>query len=176
MKSLLKSKKSKKGSIIDVAFLLVAILGIAIFILIVGYIFPQITGAIKTNSPIGNNSASVTALDSSDHTASMLDTIFLIVFIGLSISVLISSFFIDSSPILIPVYIIALGILIIFAVVAENVYESFANSATFAATASTHTITNYIMSHLIMVAIGVGVLSMVLIFAKPKGNGGYGGY
>jgi hypothetical protein len=176
MKSLLKSKKSKKGSIVDVAFLLVAILGIAIFILIVGYIFPQITGAIKTNSPIGNNTASVAALDSSDNIISRFDYIFLTIFVGLSISVLISSFFIDSSPILIPVYIIALGILIIFAVVAENIYESFAESATFAATAATHPITNYVMSHLIMVAIGVGVLSMVLIFAKPKGNSGYGGY
>jgi len=164
----------KKGSIIDVAFLLIAILGLAIFILIVGYVFPQITTAIKT-SPIGNNTASVAALDSTDNIVGRFDIIFLIIFMGLSISVLITSFFIGSSPILIPVYVIALSILMIFAAVVENVYDAFATNSTFIATAATHPITGYILSHLIMTAIGIGVLSMVLIFAKPRGQqtGGY---
>ena len=162
-----------KGSIIDIAYLLVAILGTAIFILIVGYIYPQITAQIKT-SDIGNNSASVAALNSTDTIVTRFDSVFLAIFVGLSIAVLITSFFIDSSPILIPVYIIALGILIIFAVVAENVYAGFSADTTLAATAATHTITNYILTHLVMVAIGIGVLSMILIFAKPRGNIGRG--
>lgn len=165
---------TKKGSIIDVAFLLVAVLGLAIFILVVGYIFPQITAGIKT-SAIGSNTASVAALDSTDNIVSRFDTVFLIIFIGLAISVLVSSFFIGSSPILIPIYIIALSILMIFAAVVEKVYDAFATNVTFVATAATHPITGYILSHLIMAAIGIGVLSMVLIFAKPGGQnqGGY---
>ena len=161
----------KKGSIIDIAYLLVAILGIGIFILIVGYVYPQITSQIK-GSEVGNNSASVTALASTDNIVSRFDSIFLIIFIGIAISVLITSFFIDSSPILIPVYIIALAILITFAVIAEHVYTGFAENADMAATALNHPITSYILSHLVFVAIGVGVLSMILIFAKPRGTSG----
>jgi len=165
----LKNYLNKKGSIIDVAFLLVAVLGLAIFILIVGYVFPQITSQIGA-SDVGNNTASMTALNSSDNVTARFDGIFLIIFIGLAISVLITSFFIESSPILIPIYVIALGLLIIFAVVVENIYESFANANTFIVIAESHPITQYIMSHLVMIAIGVGVLSMILIFAKPRGN------
>jgi hypothetical protein len=162
----------KKGSILDIAFLLVFALGFAIFILIAGYIFPQITNEIKTNSPIGDNNNSVQALNATDNITLRFDTIFLMIFAGLSIAIFITSFFIDSSPILIPVYIIALGLLMIFAVVAENIYEDFSQVSTFSSIAALHPITNYIMSNLVMSAIAVGVLSMVLIFAKPKGYSG----
>ena len=171
----LKLGKDKKGSIIDIAFLLVAILGVAIFILIVGYVFPQITSKIK-GSDIGTNANSVVALDTSDNVVGRFDAIFLTIFVGIVISVLITSFFIDSSPILIPIYIIAMAILVIFAVAAEHIYEAFAGADTFSAVAATHPITGYIMAHLVMVAIGVGVLSMILIFAKRGGGGQYGGY
>jgi hypothetical protein len=163
----------KKGSITDIAFVLVAILGTAIFLLIAGYIFPRITAQMKT-SQLGNNSYSVAALNSTDDIASRFDYLYIIIFVGLSISVLVSSFFIDSHPILIPIYIIALGLLVIFAVVSEHVYEAFENSDTFSATASTHPMTNYIMSHLVMIAIGLGVLSMILIFSKTPGGYGRG--
>jgi len=164
--------ENKKGSIVDIAFILVAILGLAIFILIVGYVFPQITSQIKT-SAIGNNTASVAALNSSNDITARFDTIFLIIFVGLSISVLVTSFFIESSPILIPIYIIALGLLIIFASVSETVYNNFAESPTFSSVALSHPITGYIMSNLIMVSIAIGVLSMILIFAKPRGGGAF---
>jgi len=167
-----KIKRNKRGSIIDIGFLLIAILGLALFILIVGYVFPQITSQVKT-SEIGTNADSVKALDSSDNIILRFDGIFLAIYIGIAISVLITSFFIDSSPILIPVYIIGLGIMIIFAVVAENVYENFAENGTLLAVAASHTITNYIMSHLILITIGLGVLSMILIFAKPNRGGPY---
>ena len=39
---------NKKGSVIDIAFLIVVVIGLSIFILIVGKVFPAITSQIKT--------------------------------------------------------------------------------------------------------------------------------
>jgi len=159
---------NKRASIVDVAFLLVVVLGLGIFILVVGKVFPMITDQIG-DSEIGTNANSVEALDATDKIAGKGDMVFMFIFVGLTISIFITSFFIESSPILVPIYIIALGLLIIFAVVAENVYESFTDTDTFSAVAATQPVTAFIMTHLVMIAIGVGVISMVLIFAKPRG-------
>ncbi len=165
------NKQQKKGSIVDIAFFLVVILGLAIFILIVGKIYPEITNQIK-QSDIGDNANSVEALDTTEYIAGKGDMVFIFIFSGLIMAVLITSFFIDSSPILIPVYIISLGLLIIFSVVSENVYDSFSTNPSFSTVAATQPIAAFIMTHLVMVSIGVGVLSMILIFAKPRGYGG----
>lgn len=163
--------KSKRASIVDVAFLLVVVLGLGIFIMVVGKVFPMITQQIGL-SEVGDNANSVEALDKTDEIAGKGDMIFIFIFSGLVIAVLITSFFIESSPILVPIYIIALALLIIFAVVSENIYEAFTDTTTFSAVAATQPITNFIMTHLVMISIGVGVLSMVLIFAKPRGQVG----
>jgi hypothetical protein len=162
---------NKRGSIVDIAFLLVVAMVHSIFLLVVSYVFPQITAGISA-SPIGNLTSSQSALNSTNTIAGSGNMVFLTIFIGLCITVLITSFFIDSSRILVPIYIIGVGFLILFAVIVENVYEGFAESATFAATAATQPTIDFIMNHLVAIAIGVGVLSMILIFAKSGGVGG----
>lgn len=157
--------KNKKGSIVDIAFLMVAIFGLAIFILVVGFVFPQITDKIS-ESAIGENNDSLQALEASEGITQRFDVVFLTIFSGLVFAVLITSFFIDSHPIFIPVYIIALGLLALFAVIAENIYEAFSLSDQLSSTAATYPIVNFIMLNLVYVAIGAGIMSMVLIFAK----------
>jgi len=163
--------ENKRGSIVDIAFLIVFLLGFAIFILVAGYVIPQITGALDS-SEIGNNTASHNALTYTENLTTRFDGILLVMFIGLTIGIFITSFLIDSSPIFIPIYIILLAFILIFAVVVENVYEGF-NTGALASTFAEHTMTNYIMTHLIFIAIAVGCLSMILIFARPRiGVGG----
>ena len=72
---------NKKGSIVDIAFLLVTALGLGIFLLIVGYVFPQITSQIG-DSDIGTLNSSMSALNTTDTVAGSGNMIFLTVFIG----------------------------------------------------------------------------------------------
>lgn len=166
-------KLRKKGSIVDVAFLIVVLLGFSIFFLIVAKVFPTITNQISLTE-IGSNEASVSALESTENTVGEGDMVFLFIFTGLVMAIFITSFFIDSSPILIPVYIIALALLLIFSAVSENVYHSFSEHPTFSEVSPNHPVINYIMEHLFLISIAVGVLSMILIFAKPRGYSGGG--
>jgi hypothetical protein len=167
--------QNKRGSIVSIAFLVVFLFAFAIFILIAGYVVPQITGALS-DSEIGNNSASQGALTYTENLTQRFDGILLVMFIGLTIGVLITSFMIDSNPIFIPIYILLLAILVLFAAVVENIYEAF-NTGVLASTYAQHTITNFLMSHLVYISIAVGCLSMILIFARPRaGMGGSTAY
>jgi hypothetical protein len=165
--------KNKRGSISDIAFLIIFLIGFAIFILVAGYVVPQITGALD-DSPIGNNSASHSALSFTESLAGRFDNILLIMFVGIVIGVFITSFMIESNPIFVPIYILLLGFLVLFAVIMENVYEAF-NTGVLASTYATHTMTNYLLTHLVYITIAVGCLSMILIFARPRIFSGMGG-
>lgn len=163
------ARLNKRGSIQDVIFILIALLGLSIFILIVAYVFPQIYTQIKA-SPIGNNTDSAQALDKGISIAGSLDKVFLIIFVGLVISLMVTSYNIYSRPVFVPIYIILLALTVTIAAVGQYVYERFTTGTVFSATSLAQQAMHYTMTNLIIVAVGMGVLSMILIFAKPAGS------
>ena len=157
---------SKRGSIVDIAFIIIALLGLAIFIVVIGYVYPQITTAIR-GTPIGNNTASAQALNQVDTGIGRMDNIFLIIFVGLTVALFVTSYKIDSSPALMPIYIILLALLVIIGITAQYVFEKFTEIPTFQPTAVLDIMMSKIMGNLTVISIVLGVISMVLIFAKP---------
>jgi hypothetical protein len=164
---------NKKGSIVDIIFLIITLLGLAILIIVMMKVFPAITAQLKV-SAINESAGSVAALDKTDSIVFGLDYIFLVIFAGLSIGIFITSYKIDSSPGLMVVYIILLALLVAISAIMQFVYGSFSTANELAGLASTYSpMMDNIMSHLIIASIGVGIVSFVLIFAKPRGGGGY---
>jgi len=162
---------NKTGSIQDIFFFLVMILGIALFILIVGYFVTEVTSQME--STVLNESAPTrTMLNYSDSIVSKLDYVFLIIFVGLIIGILISSFMIESHPIFVPIYTFLLGFAVVVGVIMGHVYDKFTENVDLAATAATHTFTSAIMDNFVKIIIGVGILSMIIIFAKARGREG----
>jgi hypothetical protein len=165
----LRKLSNKKGSIQDVLFVIIALLGLSIFILIVAYVFPQIYTQIQA-SPIGNNTDANQALNKGISIAGSLDKIFLIIFVGLTIALMVTSYNIYSKPALIPIYIIILAIMITISAVAQYVYQRFTDGTVFETVGAAQQIINYTMNNLILISLGLGVLSFILIFAKPAGS------
>lgn len=161
--------RNKKGSIIDIAFIIIALFGLAIFIGVIVYVFPQITTQISA-SPLGNNSASAAALDTTESLMDRMGSVFLIIFVGLTIGVFITAYQIDSSPAFIPLYIILLALLITVASVIQYSYNAFEDNSVLGTTQNA--MVSLLMSKLVLIAVGIGVMSMILIFAKPKPYGG----
>jgi len=162
---------TKKGSIGDVLFFIVTIFAIVLFLLFVSYIVPQITNTLRT-SEINESSGSRTALDKADEMAGSLDTIFLTIFSILLMGVLISSFMIEAHPIFIPIYIIMLIMAIVVGAILNNIHEEFIANSELAATAADQTFANRIMDNYVLIIIVVSLLSMILIFGKPRLGGG----
>jgi hypothetical protein len=163
MKSILRNR-NRKG-MYDLLIFIVVITSIALFVLILSYVLPQITSALR-NSPLNTSQMAVDTLNRSDQITNSLNYIFLVLFIGLTLGMIISSAMISTSKIFIPIFIIFFIIDIIVGVIMNNVYEAFKAEPTFAASAASFTFGNYIMDNYVLILIAVGILSFIIIFAK----------
>lgn len=160
--------KNKKGSIQDVFFFIVFVVGLALFFIVIHYVTDEVSDELlKTN--LNTSEAAVTALGYYDTLGAQYDPIWFFIFVAILMGVLISSFMIKAYPIFIPIYIILLGISVVVGVIMNNVYLEFIANPVLAATAATHTFSNAIINNYVPVVIGVGVLSMIIIFARPRG-------
>ena len=166
-----KIKINKKGSIEDIFFFIVTLLGLALFLIIIAYTIPQVTEGLE-ETDINNSAGARAMFTESNKTMDRLDPVYLIIFGGLIISILITSFMIGSHPIFIPVYIFLLGFAVIIGVIANHVYDEFAANADLATVAASQTFMVAIMDHFVTIIVAVGIISMIIIFAKPfqRGN------
>lgn len=160
---------NKKGSIIDLAFLIVLAIGFSTFLIITGYVFYNIYTQLG-QTVIADDPNVSTVLNFSQSLLLRYDYLFVMIFFGFGLSLLISAYFIDSSPIFIMIYILIMALLVMIAAVGEHFYEKISIIPEFASIVTDKPMMNYIMENLIIVSIGFGVLSMVLIFAKPRGG------
>lgn len=167
MKSIL---KNKQGDFTGVIYLIVSITAFAIFLLIIGYVAPQISTQIKNQ--IGTSTLINQSLDTTTNiTQNTLPTIWLMVFSGLCLSLLVTAFFIETHPIFVPIYIILLVIAIIISVPLSNAYESLTQDAVLSSTSNYQVAIKFIMFQLPLITFIVGLIVMIVAFAKP----GYGG-
>lgn len=169
IKSLKKSMKENKRGQLDILFFIIIVAGLAIFILIVQYVVGEVSEGLL-NSPLNTSSEAVAALNYGINLTHSFDYIWLTIFVGLILGVLISSVLIDVHPIFIPIWILLMAISIIVGVVMNNVYAEFVANETFNATSDLNPFANAIISNYILVIIGVAILSMILIFAKVNSS------
>lgn len=166
----LKNKKGDVTDIITVGFWLL-IMGIGIFA--VWFMISSLIPRLQETS-INDSSASSSALISFQNYGNVtLPSTFLIIFFGLILGVLVSSFFIRTHPIFIPVYILFAVISIIVAVALGNTWGNLKDVQDFQNFVDTNTITNIIdtiMSNLVLVTLFVFILTLIVIFAKPGGS------
>ena len=160
---------NKRGDFTGVIFLIVSIAIFAIFLLIVGYIVPQITTPLADKIGISeeiNNSLGATTSVAEN----TFPTLWLILFGGLMLGLFATSFFIDTHPIFVPIFALLLIIAIIIAIPISNAYEALAEEATLSDAAAQQGLIVFIMSNLPLVTFIVGLLSLIIAFAKPGGN------
>ena len=160
---------NKRGDFTGVIFLIVSIAIFAIFILIVGYIAPQISNALADQIGISeeiNNSLGATTSVAEN----TLPTLWLILFGGLMLGLFATSYFIDTHPIFVPIFALLLIIAIVIAIPISNAYEELSENAILSGTAEQQGLIVFIMSNLPIVAFIVGLLSLIIAFAKAGGG------
>ena len=158
--------KNKKADIEGIFFFIVFMLGLALFIIILAYVIPKVTEGMKS-SPMNDSEAVRSMFDESDKIIDRLDPVYLIMFAGLIIAIFITSFLVHSHPIFIPVYLLLMGFAIVIGVIANNVYDKFVENVDLATVAAEQTFMIAIMDNFILILVGVGIISMIIMFAKP---------
>lgn len=166
----IKAIRGKKGDILDsMSFLItLVILGIGLFIL--AWIIPSITSGLSSANLNNSVEGTQAIAQLNDFGMNGIQRGFFFIFIGLCIAQLISAFYVDTHPVWLFLYIIFLAITVILGAYLGNLYETFSSNAAF--TGFTQDYITIVMQNIVKIVIGIGALSMIIIFVKFGFGGG----
>lgn len=158
---------NKKGSIVDILYWVIASFAVAVFVVTVFLAFSQIRTAF--NAATTNTDAQqvmnryITFLE-------RLDWLVFFIVMGLIILIIILASVIPTHPALsMMVFIILLGLTYVSMHI-SNSYHAFATSTGVETYANNFPITNYILLHLPLFVLSLGVLFVIIQHAKPQGG------
>jgi len=168
--------KNKKGDFTGLIFFIVSIAAFAIFIILVSYSGRTIATALKGNMTVASTEHQAQIdkafTNTLNVTATSLSAIWYIIFAVLLIGLFITAWFIPTHPIFIAPFIILLIIAVIIGSAMSNAYIEISKVATFASESSTQAGVAFFMTKLPYIALIVGLMTLLITFAKPQGIGG----
>ena len=160
---------NKKGDLTGVIYLVISIAAFAIFLLIVGYVVPlisnELAGQIGISEEINHSLMATTAV-----AQNTLPTIWIVIFVSLLLGLFATSFFIQTHPVFIPIYVLLLIVAILVAIPLSNAYVALTEEAVLAGTANRQLLIDFFMSKLPLVTFIIGLIALVITFAKPGGG------
>ena len=158
--------RNKKGDVTDMLIFIVSVFILFIGFFIFAFVIPQITEGLNV-AGLNNSVEGANAIDRLGEfgTVTIQRGVFLL-FVGLIISTMVTSFFARTHPIFLFLYILILGITVFLAVYLGNAYQTMTETPIFAETLASQTLLNLVMTNIITIVIAVGALSMIIAFAK----------
>lgn len=164
--------KSKKGDLPDMLIFIVTILVFAIGLMIFAFIIPAVadglTQAGLNESSEGFNAIQELAILGSEG----MQKGFFFLFVGLIMATMITSFLTTSHPIFLVLYIFFLGITLFIGGYLGNAFEQFATSPVLVDTLGSQGLISIVMQNIVVITLIVGVLSMIIMFAKFSSSRG----
>ena len=163
MKSLL---QSKKGDLPDMLVFIIVIFVLAIGMLIFAYVIPAVADGLET-AGMNSSSEGANSIDElSDFGTVTIQRGFLLLFFGLAISTIITSFFTRVHPMFLFLYIIFLGLTVFIGTYLGNAYEQVSANPVLAETLASQGLITVVMQNLVILSLAIGALSMIIVFAK----------
>lgn len=167
--------KDKKGDASETLMVLLIIVFLAISFIVVLFVNTKIQTIISDTEGLNSTTAAPSIISGlNEINLVTVQRGFIIFFAFLVIGVIISSFLIKIHPVFIFLYIITLAMTLFVAVFLSNIYDTMISNEQLATIATNQTMINWVMEHIVMIMLGVGALSMIVIFSKvftaPSGD------
>lgn len=179
MERLKNIRKNRKGTIIDMFYLLILFLFFGIIIVVSVYlkdqIFPELIEMLGTN--ITGNKAP-TVLRTAEQGYMLMDNIFMMLYFMLAGSSIIFAALVRTNPVFFVLNLIMLFVLFLIAPAMSNVMREFWSQPEFAVYAAggggsvTFVITTRIFQYLPHISVGLSILLIIAQFAKGVGTEG----
>lgn len=155
------------------------VLFIGVFIFVLGaaffishFIFNTAIDAMIANPQVNASNGTVTALKGTAGLTEKFDYVTMACFIALAIAMIITGWFVGGEPI----YMVLYFIIVIVGVVAGGIlswfWGQFSQASVFGATLASFPLTDNILSNLHIYVAVLGVIGIVVMFAKPAFQGG----
>ena len=166
-KQMLKLKKNKKGSIVDIFFIIIALVFFSITVLFGTKIATEFQNKIADNEVYQTDApeAIVYTEQAINNYTFSVNSGFLLLLIFFIIATLSLAALVRIHPMFIPIFLIALTFLILFCGIMSNVYQGVAEAEEMGST-----VERYMMMHKIMVGIPfiVGIFGIILMIVMYK--------
>ena len=165
---------NKRGSsVIDIIFLMVAVVSVGLAFLFISMSFDDISTDILADGDLGSDGDAILS-ESNASFSGWADYSIGFVFFGLIIGIMITSYFVDAHPVFFVLSLI-LFIFVIFAgVYLSNAFQEVVNETDLVVTKASFPITMFIVNNLIMLLIATFVLMCIILYGKSRdSSGGY---
>lgn len=168
-------KIGKKGQIVQIAFLLVSIVAIAVTLLVATYVTHMFFTGLKTGQLNTTETNSVeTNFDTVPH---VFDYSMVGIVIFLAIVLIVTSWAIPTHPIFLVINIFGILFLVLLAMVMSNFFGILIGSSgsVLGTTADEYPITVFLINYLPWICVIITLLSTIIMYAKGS-SGGQSGY
>ena len=155
-------------SVEDVGAIVVICFVTAIILLVIGGMGINLANSFKASA--ANTTQTAGQFDSMIKTSAKLDWVFLGVFIGLLLALIITAWFIAGNPIFMSLYFLAVILFVSVSIVLANVWENLLAASFFSDVISYYPIINFVMSYLPYFVAVCSMIGLIVMFAKPQGE------
>lgn len=158
------NKMNKKGSLIDIIFIMVGLLVFASAVLISFKVVSEFNDNVQASDAVPTEAKAATG-SLQGHYTGVLDKSALFLAIGMAIGAFILASLVRVHPIFMPFYFIALVFVIFFCGIFSNIYQEMAETPALAAQADSLVIISYILEYMPFI---VGILGTILAIVMYK--------
>jgi len=156
--------------IVVIGFILFA-LGMGFFIL--NFTMNTTVDHLLNTSQINESADVRNAFSSMSTVVNRLDYVIFALFIGLTLGLIISGWFVGGNAIFMFIYFLIVSITIAICTVLSNIWVQVSESSVFGTTVVSFPTTNHILSYLPYYITVIGIIGLIVMFAKPYFEGGY---
>ena len=151
----------------DVLFIAAMVTFLAVGFFVMHYVVDVTTTEIVANPTVNSSDKAVTAFNSMKTVSNRLDYVIFALFVGLSLALIITGYFVMGYPIFMFFYILVNMFAVGLSAVFSNIWEEFSTNPTLAGSLTSFPITNNLMQYLPYYVGIVGFIGIVVMFAKP---------
>jgi len=153
----------------DVIFIEVILFVIAIGFFVIKFTADTIITSMVAIPSINSSSSTVAVFQGTqDKVTDNLDMLVMGLFIGLTLALIITSWFIGGNPIFAFIYTIIVIIAVVLSTVLASTWQNITTAAVFGTTVSGMPITNHLISWLPLYVAIIGFIGLIVMFAKPR--------
>lgn len=157
--------RSKKGTLLDLAFIGVFLFAFGIIITVIYPVFVEINDNLASSGQMTNETLGISTKVERKF-VSITDGIFLFILIGLSIAALIGAMMINTHP---AFYFVAAALLGFFAVINAifaNAFSEIASASLISDYSSDFLITSFVMQHFPFIALVISFIIVIILLSK----------
>ncbi|OGH06500.1 MAG: hypothetical protein A2W22_06050 [Candidatus Levybacteria bacterium RBG_16_35_11] len=160
--------QNRRGQYVDLVILVVILFVIAIGLMIIYRFFMNVQGELVSSGNIDVTKQEYIPLESGYNFVKGLDKIFMIAFVMLILSLIISATFIEASPQFFVITLIIFVTVIVIAAAFSNSFDNIITNPTMANESSAFPATKFVFNNFPAVIVAIGIIVGIMFYAKVR--------